>query len=83
MATVYEKFAAEASSTRAVRSLSRSVLTTEHIIGENRRLIIAVNYSDSDSNAGFELADGWRLVKYHRGENVVPAHDAVIFEVTK
>lgn len=79
----YEKFAADASSARAVRSLSRSVLTTEHIIGENRRLIIALNYSDSDSDAGFELSDGWKLVKYHRGGKAVPAHDAVIFEVTK
>ncbi len=78
----YEEFAKDADD-RAVKSSSPLVLTTEHILDNNRRLIIAINYSDADSKPTFVLRDSWKLVKYHRGDEIVKAHDAVIFEVAK
>ncbi len=79
----YEKFAAEAASDRAVKSSCRSVLLTEHELDENRRLVIAVNYSKSDLTPEFTFNGGWRLAKFLRGNETVPTHDAVIMEVVR
>lgn len=78
----YEKFAADAD-TRAVKSLNPCVLTTEHILADNRRLIIAINYSGADKQLNIELRNGWKITRRLVGNEVVKAHDAVIFEVKK
>jgi len=79
----YEKFAEEAAADHAVRSNNLCVLTSEHDIAENRRLIVAVNYANIPAKADFTFKNGWKFVKYHVGSDDIPANDAVIIEVEK
>ena len=78
----YEKFAADADD-RAVKSTNPCVLTTEHVLSDNKRLVIAINYSDADKPFAPELRKGWRITRRLVGSKTVKAHDAVIIEVTK
>ncbi len=79
----YETFAGEASADRAAVSHSLCVLLTEHPLSENRRLVIAVNYSDHDIDPGITLRNGWRLVKYHHGGETVSANDGAVLEIER
>ncbi len=78
----YEKFAAELD-TRAVKSLNPCVLTTEHIISENKRVVIAINYADADKKFDFDLRGDWKVTRKLYGSEDITAHDAFIFEVEK
>ena len=78
----YEKFAADADD-RAVKSTNPCVLTTEHVLSDNKRLVIAINYSDADKPFAPELREGWKLTRKLFGGETIKAHDAVIIEVTK
>lgn len=84
----YEKFAAEASGSRACRSAHPCVLTTEHIITESRRIVVAVNYMNEPAKSDLTFADGWQIEKIHRGESdgdrlLIPANDAAVLEIIK
>ncbi len=79
----YKAFAADASTDRAAVSHSLCVLLTEHPLADNRRLVIAVNYSDHDVNPGITLKDKWRLVKTYYGGETIGANDAAVFEIEK
>jgi hypothetical protein len=69
---------------RAVESPNKAIFTTEHILGDNRRAVVAINFANSEQPFVHELRDGWRVSKLHHGEiGSIPANDAVVFEVTK
>ncbi len=79
----YEAFAAEASADRAAVSHSLCVLLTEHSLCDNRRLVIAVNYSDHDVGPGITLKDGWKITKTYHGGETIAANDAAVFEIAR
>ncbi len=79
----YEAFAAEASADRAAVSHSLCVLLTEHSLCDNRRLVIAVNYSDHDVGPGITLKDDWKITKTYHGGETIAANDAAVFEIAR
>ncbi len=84
----YKAFAGDADERVSVGG-NPCVLTTEHIVGENRRIIVAVNYADSDKEAKLTLRGGWKLDKIVRGAKdadgalIVGANDAAVLEIVK
>ncbi len=77
----YQTFAAEASADRAAVSGSACVLLTEHVLDEDRRLVIGVNYSNHDITHGITLRNGWQFVRYYYGGDTAAANDGVVMEI--
>ena len=85
---IYEQWCDPLAAGRVVaRTGAPWLALTEHELGANRRLVIAINHATSASNASLRLADGWRISKVLHGEApqagvlTVAAHDAAVIEV--
>lgn len=69
-------------------SSNHLVLTTEHIIGDNERIVIAINYSHLQQQTEFSLADGWSISDVYIGDvknNIctLASGDAAIIKIKK
>ena len=69
---------------RALESSNPSVLTSEHILSDNRRVIVAVNYANTPQDFAPIFREGWKPGKLHHGKiGTIPANDAIVFEVER
>ena len=67
---------------------SRFIRTTEHIIDESNRYIVAINFSDESQKCKLILKDGWEVSeKYYNSfdlnELELSCNDAAIFKISK
>lgn len=78
----YEKFAADVN-TRFTKSNNPCVLTTEHMINDSERIVIAINYSSDDKYFEPEMREDCEIANVYYGDNLIKAHDAFVFKVKK
>jgi hypothetical protein len=84
---VYRHVAAEALAGRAVAKSHPLLGLTEHPLADDRRLIVAVNYSPQEIEEQFQFASGWRLDAVHHGRLDaagrchLPGADGAVFAV--
>lgn len=67
---------------------SRYIRTTEHIIDESNRYVVAINYSDERQKCKFILKDGWEIAEQYynsfaSNELELNCNDAAIFKISK
>ena len=63
------------------------VLTTEHPLPDNKRIVVAVNYSDKCAKSELELQES-KIILAYRGDLdgntlTIPANDAAVLLVEK
>lgn len=73
---------------KVVDTNSKMLRATEHIIDENSRYAVLINYAAKDITAELTIKDGWEIAKIYRGDvenNVVHAKscDAVVLELVR
>lgn len=69
--------------TRVAKSTDPLVLTTEHIVDEEKRIVTAINYNNCQSEIKLQLLPEWKIGKvYYGNENPFP-NDILILEVIK
>ena len=83
----YESFATVAASKRAVKSTNPMVLTTEHPLPGNKRIVVAVNYSDKCVKSELKLQEA-KIILAYRGNLdgstlSIPANDAAVLLTEK
>ena len=68
---------------RVARSMDPLVLTTEHLVNEQKHIVVAVNYDNCDSAMNLQIVDGWQIGKIYYGSKIISANDACVLEVEK
>jgi len=92
---IYRFMAAPFAEGRAVRQENPQVGVTEHGLDEHRRVVVAVNYSDSPAETAIEIGPSWRIAATLRGDAPggrardgrvsvrIPANDALVLLLEK
>ena len=84
---IYREVMKDVVSDKKVDTNSRFIRTTEHIIDENNRYVVAINFSDEEQTCELLLSDGWNISEqyYNPFENnavTLRTNDAAIFKIT-
>lgn len=64
---IYKEIAKSISSDKVATVDSKMVGVTEHIVNDNERIIIAINYSSQSSDVTLSLKDGWKFSEVLKG----------------
>jgi hypothetical protein len=91
---IYRHVAASVKSRRMVAKDSPAVGLTEHPLGANSRVVVAINYSPEPADAVLRLAQGWRVGQRLAGREIrqsagggieffIPANDGAVFVVRR
>lgn len=85
---VYREVMRPLGTRHAAESSSRLIRLTEHPLDENRRVAVAVNYSDAPQHASLSFAEGWKPSAVYRGVLrdsglSLGADDAAVFLLTR
>lgn len=90
---IYKHIASKISREKVVYNESPMIGVTEHPIDQNSRIIAAVNYSTTDSEAIFYTCSDWEPEEVYYGNcikkegqrlsAIIPANDALVFKLTK
>lgn len=65
------------------KSPNPMILTTEHIIDSDKRIVVAINHDTSSEELNPILTDGWHEGKIYYGSKCISANDACVFEVVR
>jgi len=68
----------------AIKSSNPVVLATDHYVNSDNCIVVATNYANTDQAWGPIIREGWKIAKYHHGEEgTVRANDAVVLELER
>ena len=85
---VYAAFAAPLLAMRALRLDHPMLGLTEHLLNENERIVVIINYSPERVSTQFALSSGWRIVQSWYGSMAdgslieVPPNDALVLHLS-
>lgn len=81
---IYEKFLEVTGDTeKAARIDQANVGLTEHVLAEDKRLVILVNYTPEEKKVALSLKPGWKVARFIRGGADIPANDCAICEIVR
>jgi hypothetical protein len=64
---IYKEVAKSIYSDKVASVDSKMVGVTEHIVNDNERIVIAINYGTENSNVTLTLKDGWKFAETLKG----------------
>ncbi|MCR4718644.1 MAG: hypothetical protein K5768_03335 [Firmicutes bacterium] len=85
---IYREVMKSVHSERCIDSDSRFIRTSEHIIDESNRYIVAINFSDEKQKCNLLIDDNWRISEqyyntFERKTLELESNDAAIFKISK
>jgi hypothetical protein len=80
---LYLPLKSKVSSRKVARILNRSIGLTEHIIDDNRHILVLVNYAPHPEDAELKLAAGWRVNKFYQGALKMPNNSGAIALISR
>jgi len=79
----YETIARRIPTVKTAQIKNTNIGMTEHIISDDKRLLVLVNYDPINATAELQLNDYWSIHRFVYGALEVKANDATVIEITK
>ena len=68
---------------KAASVQNHNIGVTEHVLAENRRLLVLINYDPVPREAALSLAAGWTIARFLRGGLAIQGNDAAVVEIIR
>ena len=85
---IYREIVKDVDINKCIDTDSRFIRTTEHIIDESNRYVVAINFSDEKQKCRLKIKDGWKVSEQYYNPFVLETleldcNDAAIFKISK
>ena len=66
---------------KVARVEQANVGITEHVLDNDRRILVLVNYDPEPAQIHLSLSAGWNIQAFHRGTLLIPGNDCTVLEI--